>query len=889
MSSPPPVPPKDSPYTLKMDIDRPAPSSGSKRKRDVHDHTVYDYRNGRLEAVDPDSHTPKRSRSHLRRSDTDASDDAGPANQRSLRRKKKVNNLSSVNLRHAAEQQRQASIKSRGSKFQEGSLTDKPSMQPPSVFTRMIRTDSGNIKQVDELMEDYNKDEPQDTVEAAVDREMSLMSQRVEEITAAESVQREESGGFFRFGRSLAANFHPVSLWNKMWHETKVEMTRQNMEEAERKRRQKEEAEAKYAEMKQAGQLGLQPVSNLRTSVEPSAPRDSAIVMPDNVSTSHDHQRTISSGTQLLAPSKDDVSNHSGSEVAETASRPAAKTLKGRFHFKKPSMSDLKTGLKRVKSDFNLASAANANRESSSSVSPVKPSFEVSTLRKSYSRYDIKKQTKLSKRVSDLEVKLKQAREELSEALVEASPMPKLNNKYERFTPVSTLKRPKFVPGKLPTLHSQGVLNPEQLVFGDRDDEETPVTPGASEKQPSKALNQTSEAMDIDADGDGDNTIKASRARAYPPRADSLFKLTNDDTEPLPETEDKTTDKLNTQISELTKLTSDAINNMDPNNTTNFTSDGALEPAKSGDYASLDAKLKALDANVKAAKKSTKPKTKKRKSRANDDDALFKPGKETDDDAEWQEANETPKKRRKSSSAQNSSSPQTKKTRVGAGRQSSPQPKKAANGVGKKAGKAITNGKNGGKQGVAEIDDDEQFSEHEMSDADAGAEEPVDDAPSRTSMDSQGLPLEPLYEEEEETSMVALKDEPSKPTAMATPARYGRHAVKSHSRSTSPNKRSAESVQPAAEEQMITRAAEAARHGRLIGRSVSPPPVNGHSKVVTVVEETVSIVPGESDVPNLPKGANGDFESLAADETVEKKVVVKKVTQEEFEWPEDVF
>ncbi|KAK5118563.1 hypothetical protein LTR85_008028 [Meristemomyces frigidus] len=874
MEDRPPVPPKDATYTSNMDVDQ-APPSGSKRKRELHDDTVYDLRNGRLEAVDPDAHTPKRSRSNLRQSDTDASDSATPGNQRSLRRKKKVGNLSNLNLRHAAEQQ--ASLPPRDSRFQEGSLTDKPSSLPPSVFTRMTRTDSGNIRQVDELMEDYHEElaETRDSVEAAVDQEKALMSQRVDDITA-ESARKEESGGFFRFGRSLAANFHPVSLWNKMWNETKEEMTRQNMEEAERKRKQKEEAEARYAEMKQAGMLGLQPVAHASTTLRladaMATPRDSAVVL-ESARTSLEHKRTTSDGAQLLAPPKDEVSSCSGSEVPETASK--SKTLKGRFHFKRPSMSDLKSGLKRVKSDMNLVNAA--NRESSSSLSPVKTDFaENSALKKSHSRYDLKKQSKLSKRVSDLESKLSLARQELNEALVEASPMPKLNNKYERFTPVSTIKRPKFVPGRLPTLPSERLLNPEQLGFGD--DEESPEKPKIAEAKPRKALDLT----EHDEMNQEQGTIKPSRERSHPPRASSLFNLDNESIGKQPKTEARHINNNDTnQTSELTQFTSD-ISNMDPNSIANFTSDGAPEPAPAGDYASLDAKLKALDANVKIAKKSAKPKSKKRKSGLDDDDKLFNPGKfDDDDDDEWQEPSGTPKKKRKSGG--NSGSPQTKRTKGTAGKSTSPLGKKTVNGVAKRTGKVSADSKKKNSTTKSVNDDPVHYSAEEISDVDAGATE-LDDAPARNSMDSQGLPLEPLYEEEEETSMVALKDEPSKPTATATPARHGRHV---RTRSTSPNKRSG-SVQPAAEEEMLTRAAEAAQ-GRRGGRIGTPPPTNGHSKVVEVVNETVTVVPGEGDVPELPKSAHVGFESFEEIVKAGAEEVVMETGANEFEWPEDVF
>ncbi|KAK1822130.1 hypothetical protein LTR12_003476 [Friedmanniomyces endolithicus] len=875
MEEAPPVPLKDTPKNRTMHVDS-APPSGSKRKRseqdeqDEHDETLH------LEPADLDAHTPKRSR----QSDAEVSDGT-PINQRNLRRKKKNNNLSNLSLRHAAEQQRV-----RESRFREGSLTDKPSMKPPSAFTRMMRTDSGNIRQVDELMEGYNDD--------SIDRDVSLgASVRGEAYTpplgaAFEPAPRAESGGFFRFGRSFATNFHPVTLWNKIWNEARQELIRENAEEAERKRRQKEEAEAKYAEMKAAGQLGLKQVSNnLVATREPEAgarPRDSAVVLDDV----KDHTRITTTGSQLLPPPRDDIPSHPGSEVPESKTK---HTFKSRFAFKKPSMSNMKGGLKRVASDLNLT--AGAGRESSSSISPVKADFDHSIVKRSSSKFDLKKQQKLSKRVSDLESKLQLARRELGDALVEASPNPKLNNKYERFTPHSTtLKRPKFIPGRLPSLPSERILMADALGFGD--DEATPdrATLDAEMKNevaPTELMDvqnglAPSELMDIE---NGEDTIKARDSQQYPRRADSLFKLSNDKINLLPDTTKHTTTEHKTNTSELTQFTSDSAN-MDPNSTFNFTNDGAAEPAKTGDYASLDAKLKALDKQVKASKKPAS-KSKKRKSGAKDDEN-FRPDAVTDDDAEWQEANATPKKKRKSTGKLDSGSPQgpANRTRGNAGKQSSPKAKKPANGPAQvtKGAKQDTSVK-----AAAESDRDE-YSDAEGSDAVTGAAE-LDEVPAGTSIDSQGQSLEPLYEEEE-TSLIHPNGEPSKSTAEVAPALY----FGARSRSRSPHKRTG-SVQLAVEETLLMRAAEAALGRR--GRSASPAP--GLKMMEAVTLETTVVQSTQDAVESVPNGVNGGALQVFTPPTNEqaKIVVTEKTTVEmvrvagaggageAFEWPEDVF
>lgn len=887
MDEPPPVPPKDRSYSAHMEIDRPlsAPASGSKRKREPHEDPIFDFLNGNREAGGPGEHTPKRSRPSSRQGLAYVSDDAASPQPRNVRRKKGSRNLSNLNLRHAAEQHASNQAHLRPSRFQEGSLTDKPSENPPSWATRVPRTESGKSLMVDELMTDYHEGSSasQEYIRDTVKHETAMIPQRVAEMSA-QTAKKDEGKSFFQFGRQLAANFHPVTLWQKLWHETKDELSQQQIEEEERKAKLKADAEAKYAEMKKSGQLGLQPVGRLASgasgsSDEVETPRDSAIVI-DSERPSKEHTRDISTALGLFPP-QDDITSRSGSEVPETASK-QNKTLKSRLHLKRPSLSNIKNDLKRVKSDFNLA-ASIRHRESSSSLSPVKADFDDSTLRRSQSKFDLKKQHKLSKRVSDLESKLELARRELDNALVEASPMPKLSGRFERFTPSNTLKRPKFVPGKLPSLPSERILMAQEN--GERD---AILRDGERGREPRNAVDLT-ELFEDDSMNEED-TIKAARARQYPTRASSLFNLDNDNvenTENFSPTKDKSSDK---QTSELTQLPSEAIDNMDPNSITNSANDGVNASAKTADYSSLDAKLKALEDNVKIAAKAKAAKSKKRKSKPADDDKIFKPGDESNDDAEWEEA--TPKKKRKSKGDVNSSSPQTKRSPNA--KQSSPRSKKATSAAAKTNGLSSSpvSDKKRGRQATTQ-EQSEEDSEAEAREEVYSADEldDAEDEPPRTSLDSQVHPLDPVYEEEEESFTVPLNDEPSKPTAKATPARYGRHATRS--RSTSPNKRSG-LAHPGVEEQLITRAAEAAKNhpARNGGRSASPPPANGYTKTTVITEtETVTVIPGEDGVPKLPKGANGSFETLAGLETEPNEMeLLRSVKEKEsFEWPEDVF
>lgn len=881
MAQPPRVPPKDT-----MEIEN------QKRKRDL--------------TISEDEPSPKRQRSPLPQSDFEAddSDDATPA-QPNIRRKKGSRNLSTMNLRHASEKQENApqqkgttapKKKSRKSRFIEGSLTDKPSTKPPSMFMRFIRTDSGNIRQVteaqEELMDDYHNGaaQPLDFVDKVIAQERADIPSRVAQIEA-EKENKSEAGAFGKW----ASSFHPVSLWNKVFAQTREEIIREDFEEAERKaleeaerkareeveRKAKEKAdfEARYFEMKAAGMFKpkyLGPITKSDTGSFVSrssalhAPRDSGIVIDDDLSgkdphddsrstslmsgmlkgsqeyerstsqmsgvpkDSREHQRSGSQMSGVLATPQDDTT--SASEAPETATK-AAKTLKSRLHLKKPSLTNIQGSLKRAKSEWSLTSALH-HRESSSSLSPVKTDFENSALKKSQSKYDLKKQNKLSKRVSDLETKLSQARKELDEALVEASPIPKIGNRYERFTPQSTLKRPKFIPGTLPSLPSERILMAEQQeqnmktnmeVKRDEDMgyveaiDNTDLKEFLAEAQVKRHIRLNKKDDTEDSDEEGEETIKARASHnrcPYPTRASSLFSLNNIDIEkqtttpaepnqPAKSTRSPSLFTLNNanieehpadsaepteparpeviietqpHTSELTEPTSSRVDDMDPNSITHAATNGAVDQTNKSlaDYAALDVKLKALDANVKKAAKAKKPanKIKKRKSAGDQMDKEYKPGKGMEEETSEIDEDRTPKKKRKSLLGLGSS-PNNKKAR-----KTSP-PKK-------------------GKKKNAEF-------------------EVYDDPSPRGSFESaQGRPLEAVPEEAEEEEEEIVEET---------------------------------GVIAGAEEMLFTRAAEAAKSNR------------------ASIDEPVRVIPGEQGVPALPNG----------------KTTSEEEELDEFKWPGDCF
>jgi hypothetical protein len=733
-----------------METDRATPASGSKRKRDGHDELASNLRNSHLEAPDSEAHTPKRSRPSLQPSDNDASDDATPVQPRNVRRKKGVNNLSNLNLRHAAERQARQSAESqsvpRESKFQEGSLTDKPSGQPPTAFTRFTRTDSGNIHLVDDLMEDYHNGmtSPHRSVEIDSGREQAQTAQPTSAISSQAPSAEENNGFFFRFGRSLAASFHPVRMWKQVFEETQEELRQKNLAEIRRKKALKEEAERRYAQMKASGQFEPRVLSRASLADSNITLRDSGVIFASGTP-STEHKRATSHGSSL-------ANFASESETPEVAPS-ATKTFRSRLSFKRPSLQNLRFDLKRAKSDYHLAAAANSQRDSSSSVSPVKAEFGGSALKSSQSKIDMRKQYKLSKRVSNLESKLQLARKELDDALIEASPMPKLGNKYERFTPYSTVKRPTFVPGKLESLPSERLLDPSQHYNLETDeakqvmDERAKATDGeADSADPLQHLMDVSEPDEID-----DHTIRVTRARPYPPRASSLFNLNNKNIEDA--NEDIPADHTEPTKEDAQK------DSMDVDSPSTEANGSRSESKKAVGYASLDAKLKALDANVKMA---TKRPTNRKKRKSGEDMKDYKPEADDDDDedAEWEKMGSR-NKRRKSSGA-------TKK---------------------KAASKTTTTS----DDPTVNHTQNEADNAEDVTDELAGSNDAVTaEGSARKSLDSQHAILAPVAEEDGEEAGSIKGDPVKKPT---------------------------DSPQQDADQLLMTRAAEAAREHR----SRSPP------------------------------------------------------------------
>jgi hypothetical protein len=268
---------------------------------------------------------------------------------------------------------------------------------------------------------------------------MSITSSATAQTT--DTTQTKKSS-IFRFGRSMASTFNPVNIWNSLsnsWSQAKDEL-----EQEAKDPRQKEwddrkaKAEAAYAELKKLGPDGFKKAVQQGVPGFANSNRDSGIEMDDET------PRPSTESKPFVPFPTVPVS------IGQSGRRPS-------FHFRTPSLSNLK---KRA-SDINLH-----RRTASLSKSPEKhDAVEPAPIHRNLSKKDLNRQAKLTKKVSDLEVKLEKAKKELQEVMDVAPPVPPIPEKHAQAPRSRSASRPrsahvkKFEP--LPTLPS------ERLLFAD--------------------------------------------------------------------------------------------------------------------------------------------------------------------------------------------------------------------------------------------------------------------------------------------------------------------------------------------------------------------------------------------------------------------------------------
>ena len=328
----------------------------------------------------------------------------------------------------------------RTSRFIEGSMRDRASQQPPSLFT-----------EEEQAMQLHMADQTGGLIRRSIDGDSLLDA----------GIERSKPSGMIRFGRALASVFNPAYMWSGISgtrKERKEELTKPPQAIPDER---KVKAETEYAELKNGGFSGIQKVSHFRYSFDvPLIKRQD----DSNVFKSIPHQgskanldeyrstvRTRRNGMIFDANRKEMKSPTIPSFDSATSSLRSDQNSNARssLNLRKPSL----PSLKKVNSHFHLS----PSKRSSVTPAPMSPTvsgfrntdLDANVIKKQQSRKDLHKQQKLSKRVSNLENKLETARRELLEAMHGSSSVPDLSPK----------KAPRsFIPGALPSLPSERAL-----------------------------------------------------------------------------------------------------------------------------------------------------------------------------------------------------------------------------------------------------------------------------------------------------------------------------------------------------------------------------------------------------------------------------------------------
>ncbi|CZR53788.1 uncharacterized protein PAC_03669 [Phialocephala subalpina] len=450
------------------DYDDTTPKAGTKRlfsNRVSRQIEGKDY-NGEYEDLEPveERHSDKRHRS----ADwpLPPSSPASPASARPPLRNRNAPNSPSSRTRRAVSQQRP-------SKFQEGSMNDRVSQVPPIPY----------LDGEDELLEEYDPIEPRESRGRNIARPR-VFTRRNESVAGSVTDQSETSRhSIFRFGKSIAASFNPSNwkIWSKGQHSHENEETAQMRVLRERQSK----AERIYRELKESGRFGNSNITFPNPSVvqgEPKPKHDSGIEFGENDIASNQGNNATPleekrKGRIYLEPPRLSESVHGGSPVSHMSSSQAnsnnSSPNKSSFHFKKPSLSNLK--------------------KSFASLSSTNLSEPGQQARRIPSRKDLQKQQKLVKRVSDLEGKLQAARKQLSDAMGEPLPLSQVSLSSQgshvietsevlsppvppvHHTPMGRVTRRPFVPGALASLPSERLLpgyKPDEEDEEEEDEEE---------------------------------------------------------------------------------------------------------------------------------------------------------------------------------------------------------------------------------------------------------------------------------------------------------------------------------------------------------------------------------------------------------------------------------
>ncbi|GAD95036.1 nuclear RNA binding protein, putative [Paecilomyces variotii No. 5] len=299
-------------------------------------------------------------------------------------------------------------LRYRRSRFIEGSMNDRVSEKPPSIFVRD-----------DEILQG-------------------------KQVVPNGPAQR--NSGIFKFGKAIAAAFNPFGMWENVSDIWKPPQDRPRTQKEIMKERQAQ-AQKAYAELKKSGYRGTKGNFNQPNGVYPEIADQTwkAIQEKMEYRSSGNHSRNTSASLST----RDDYqpSCNDSRETMPTAGRPdQGASFRNSFQ-----------DLRKARSALSIPSIKRRD------ASPPRGSLDTPsedsqrhTVHKQQSRKELARQAKLMKKVSNLEDKLERVRRELREMTAESEPPP--------VPPIPTVAYDKlpprrFVPGALPSLPSERLLN----------------------------------------------------------------------------------------------------------------------------------------------------------------------------------------------------------------------------------------------------------------------------------------------------------------------------------------------------------------------------------------------------------------------------------------------
>lgn len=263
-----------------------------------------------------------------------------------------------------------------------------------------------------------------------------------------QSGAQNRGSGIFKFGKAIASAFNPFGGWGRS------SPSPENTNKSLIRKDALTQAEEAYAELKKAGFKGTNKGAYLEGQYVDQGTADQAwqAVMEkmgyasaggNPVSHCGDHERNT--GTPMRSPSKSS---------------------------KRSSFQDLRLGIPLFKSNESAPGA------STTCLVPTSEDSDCTGLQKQKSKRELSRQAKLLKKVNTLEDKLERARRELRELSGNEERLPSVTPESKRMSldmNVESYPR-KFVPGALPTLPSERLLDQQAPTSDSQDDEEAQPT-----------------------------------------------------------------------------------------------------------------------------------------------------------------------------------------------------------------------------------------------------------------------------------------------------------------------------------------------------------------------------------------------------------------------------